>query len=382
MSAAALKELTKLKVNEPRFIAHYLPQFHPTPENDAWWGKGFTEWTNVSRSKALFKKHYQPHLPSDLGFYDLRVPEVREAQAELARSHGIHGFMYYHYWFGGKRLIGRPFDEVLRSGKPDFPFCLCWANETWSKRWLGEDKEILIQQNYSEEDFRNHARWLAKAFADKRYIRVDGRPVFVIYRYAGIPKTLNPVQILRNELSKLGADDPYLVAADAHSRDFDFRTVGFDHSLAFEPALGALPNGFDDRWSWERALKNRRLGVASGTLNLYDYEEALDIMEKTSSRHPRIPCVLVGWDNSPRRGKKGIIFQNCTPQSFGKVLERRLRGWVKTSPSTDLFFLNGWNEWAEGNHLEPDQKFGLGFLEELRRVRNRVGEEFDWPKIG
>lgn len=382
MSAAALEELTKVKVNEPRFIAHYLPQFHPIPENDIWWGKGFTEWTNVMQSKPLFKSHYQPHLPADLGFYDLRVPEVREAQAELARSYGIHGFMYYHYWFAGKRLIERPFDEVLRSGKPDFPFCLCWANETWSRRWLGEDKEILIQQDYSEEDFRNHARWLAKAFADKRYIRVDGRPVFVIYRYAGIPKNLDPVQLLRNELSKLGADDPYLVAADAHSRDFDFRMVGFDHSLAFEPALGALPNGFDDRWSLERAMKNRRFGVASGSLNLYDYEEALDIMEKTSSRHPRIPCLLVGWDNSPRRGEKGIIFQNCSPQSFGRVLERRLRGWLKTSPSTDLFFLNGWNEWAEGNHLEPDQKFGLGFLEELRRVRNRVGEEFDWPQIG
>src|SRR5215216_5464827 len=158
-----------------RPIAIYLPQFHPIPENDAWWGKGFTEWTNVTRAKPLFKDHYQPHLPANLGFYDLRVPQVREAQAKLAIEHGIYGFCYYHYWFNGKRIIERPVEEVITSGKPDFPFCLFWANETWSRRWLGEEKEILIKQTYSLEDDYKHASYLANVFADERSIKVENR---------------------------------------------------------------------------------------------------------------------------------------------------------------------------------------------------------------
>ena len=363
-----------------RVIAFYLPQFHPIPENDAWWGSGFTEWTNVTKARPLFRGHYQPHLPADLGFYDLRLPEAREAQAALGREYGIEGFCYFHYWFNGKRLLERPFDEVLASGRPDFPFCLCWANETWSKRWLGEDREILIQQTYSVEDFRNHARWLARAFADKRYIRVNGHPVFVIYRYSGIPNEIPAIAILREELSNQGSDDPYLIAVDAHNPNLDYEDIGFDHRLAFQPTLGVLPLGLDDRPSLKRAWRNFRWGSTSTLHKLYDYTEAVDAMEKDAADRPRIPCVLVSWDNSPRRAEKGIIFQNCNPQSFGRVLERRLRNWRKSSPSTDLFFLNGWNEWAEGNHLEPDQKFGLGYLEELRRVRNRVAGEFGWPK--
>ena len=161
-----------------RAIAFYLPQFHPIPENDAWWGKGFTEWTNVAKARPLFRGHYQPHLPADLGFYDLRLPETREAQAELAREHGISGFCYYHYWFHGRRLLERPFQEVLESGRPKFPFCLCWANEPWSRRWLGEEQDILIAQTYSREDDEAHSEYLSSVFSDERYITVGNRPVF------------------------------------------------------------------------------------------------------------------------------------------------------------------------------------------------------------
>jgi lipopolysaccharide biosynthesis protein len=370
----------------PRFIAHYLPQFHPTPENDLWWGKGFTEWTNVSLAKPLFRGHEQPQVPADLGFYDLRVPETRQAQADLAREHGIHGFMYYHYWFHGKRMIERPFEEVLKSGTPDFPFCLCWANETWSKRWLGEDKEILVRQDYSPADFREHARWLARAFADERYIRVAGRPAFVVYRPLYFPKDYDGIALLRDELARAGSDDPFLIAVDVHDPRFDYRAAGYDHTLSFQPALGSLRDAFDDRpFSPRRFLRNLRdHGVPSGKLKLYDYETALAAMERTAAQAAtaQIPCVLAAWDNSPRRGDKGIIFRHCDPRSFGKVMERRLGEWARQSPSTDLFFINGWNEWAEGNHLEPDQKFGKGYLEELRRARNRVGALQGWPAVG
>jgi hypothetical protein len=366
----------------PRFIAHYLPQFHPIPENDTWWGKGFTEWTNVSRAKPLFRGHYQPHVPSDLGFYDLRVPEAREAQAALARQYGIHGFMYYHYWFGGKRLIERPFEEVLKTGQPDFPFCLCWANEPWSRSWLGDTREILMPQEYSPDDFRRHAEWLGRAFADKRYIRVNGRPLFVIYRHSHMPRDYSGIDILRETLAKQGSPDPYLVAVDSHDPNFDYRTVGFDHVLAFEPALGAVAGSLSNHpFSPRRVVRNLRAGVASPSLKIYHYEEAMEMMERAAPSHSRIPCMLVAWDNSARRGEKAVVFLESNPKTFGKVLERRLDQWAGSSPSTDLFFLNAWNEWAEGNHLEPDQKYGLGYLETLRKVRNRVGARHGWPEI-
>ncbi len=198
-----------------RVIAFYLPQFHPIPENDAWWGAGFTEWTNVRKARPLFPGHYQPHVPADLGYYDLRDPGARQAQADLARAYGIYGFCYYHYWFNGKRLLSQPFDAVLESGKPAFPFCLCWANHHWNRAWDGQATQLLMQQTYSAQDDLAHIRWLAPAFRDARYIRVAGKPLFLVYNASDLPDALRTTSLWRDEAHRLGMGDLFLVKVES-----------------------------------------------------------------------------------------------------------------------------------------------------------------------
>lgn len=356
-----------------RLIPFYLPQYHPIPENDAWWGKGFTEWTNVTKARPLFKGHYQPHLPADLGFYDLRLPEVRQAQADLAKSYGIHGFCYYHYWFNGKRLLERPFNEVLKSGEPDFPFCLCWANETWSRRWLGEEKAVLMQQTYSTEDDIRHAEWLLEAFSDSRYIRILNRPAFLIYRPGDLPEPERTVQTIREVCHKAGIENPYLIGGNAHKRNFDFRRWGFDGVLDFQPQLGVLPAAFDEdgRFRMSRLQRNWRLGCFNPQLRIYDFEEARKLMRSSSQKikHPLYPTVFVGWDNTPRRGNKAIILTNATTEGFEAALRSTIQEVQKNSHLDEkIIFVNAWNEWAEGNHLEPDLKNDRSYLEAIKRA--------------
>jgi O-antigen biosynthesis protein len=342
-------------MNDPaaRVIAFYLPQFHPIPENDRWWGKGFTEWTNVAKARPQFPGHYQPHLPAHLGFCDLRVPEIRRKQAELARNYGIEAFCYWHYWFEGKRLLGRPLDEVLASGQPDFPFCLAWANETWSRRWLGEEKEVLLKQTYSREDDVEHARWLARAFADRRYLRVAGRPLLLIYRPGHLPEPQRTCDVLRAEAVRQGIAEPYLIGVNSHG-ERDWRDVGFDAALDFAPQLGVLPNPLADG------------------LKIYDYTLGCRLMKSRSRNSERYPCVFVSWDNTPRRGENGIVFLNSTPEAFERELSDAVRTLLARPVDHRLVFVNAWNEWAEGNHLEPDQKFGLQYLEAVRRANDRA----------
>ncbi len=351
-----------------RSIAIYLPQFHPTPENDAWWGKGFTEWSNVSKAKSLFKGHYQPHLPSDLGYYDLRLSEARQAQADMAKAYGIHGFCYYHYWFEGKRLIERPFNEVLDSGKPDFPFCLCWANETWSRRWLGEEKNILMKQTYSQQDDFNHIQWLIGAFRDHRYITVNNRPLFLIYRPMDLPSPEATIEIFRKECVKAGLANPYIVGVNAHRQDLDLKQKGFDDILDFTPQLGVLPEFMQDGYKFSRLIRNFKQRVWSGKLKVYDYNEAYDLINRRNLSYEYIPSVFVSWDNTARRGENGIIFKNADPERFALELRRAIK-YTMTRPESERFvFINAWNEWAEGNHLEPDIKNGLRYLEIVRKA--------------
>lgn len=359
-----------------KYLAIHLPQFHPIPENDEWWGKGFTEWTNVARAKPLFHGHYQPHLPADLGFYDLRLPESRQAQSDLAKMYGIDGFCYYHYWFHGRRLLERPVNAIAESGSPDFPFCLYWANETWEGRWHGvtSEKKTLVKQAYSDQDDLEHIRWLAPILADTRYIKVEGRPLFLIYRPLDLPNCARTLDTWRSEMSRLGLPDPFFIASNSHARMTNFLNYGFDGVMQFLPQLSVLdclePRDLGHRIRRLRA--NLKQGILSADLHVYDYEESLrKMLVKTD--WPVFRSIIPSWDNTARSGHKGVVLSNSTPEKFQKLLWEISQQTLEEHPGERrIVFLNAWNEWAEGNHLEPDQKYGRAFLEAVRETKDKL----------
>jgi lipopolysaccharide biosynthesis protein len=348
-----------------RVIAFYLPQFHPIPENDTWWGAGYTEWTAVTRARSLFKGHRQPHLPADLGYYDLRLAEARAAQAEVARRYGVFGFCYYHYWFNGRRLLGRPVDDVLASGQPDYPFCLCWANEDWTRAWDGRTSETLVQQTYSEEDDQAHGEWLASVFSDPRYIRIEGRPLLLIYRANKLPDAASTTARLREVAARRGLGDLYLARVESFTDERgDPRPLGFDVAVEFQPdwtALGA-PMRRTRLWKSMRTLAVSER--AYGLHRVYDYGDVVQRMVRRQPvEYPRFPCVMPRWDNSPRREVDAIIMRGATPELYGEWLAHVLKSVALRASSERFVFINAWNEWGEGNHLEPDTTWGTGFLE-------------------
>jgi lipopolysaccharide biosynthesis protein len=339
-----------------RLLAFYLPQFHPIPENDEWWGKGFTEWTNVARARPLFPGHYQPHIPADLGFYDLRLPEVRQAQADLAREYGIYGFVYYHYWLGGKRLLELPFDEVLASGKPDFPFCLCWANEPWTRGWDGRNSQVLMAQDYSEEDDLKHIRWLVTAFRDRRYIRICDKPLILIYRASQLPDALRTTTIWREEARRMGIGELFLGRVESFPDEFtDPAQIGFDAAVEFQPdGANLVPRLPDAIYSDHEVI---------------DYPAFMERqLRKPDPPYKRFPGVTPGWDNSPRRPTGARIFAGSTPALYEKWLCAAIRKASNNSAEERLVFINAWNEWGESNHLEPDLVFGRKYLEATKRT--------------
>lgn len=337
--------------SEAQLIAFYLPQFHPIPENDEWWGKGFTEWTNVVTARPRFAGHYQPHLPSELGFYDLRLPEVREAQAALARTYGIYGFCYYHYWFQGRQLLNRVFDEVLDTGAPDFKFCLCWANESWRRNWDGHSGITLIEQTYSEEDDYAHINWLARAFDDQRYIRVNGKPLFIVYRAHDFPDAQRTTAIWRAEAQRLGIGELYLCCAETHGMTSDPHSLGFDAGIEFPP---------------HQSLSNtvEPVSKANGNMEIFSYDDiAQSSLTKFNRSYRRHPGVIVNWDNSARRRHMTAkLFQGSTPQKYEAWLREAIHYAARKPEGERLVFINAWNEWAEGTHLEPDRRFGRQYL--------------------
>jgi lipopolysaccharide biosynthesis protein len=354
--------------NSPRTIAFYLPQYHPIPENDEWWGKGFTEWTNVAKAKPLFKGHQQPNLPADLGFYDLRVPEVREAQAELARSHGIEGFCYWHYWFGnGKRLLERPFDEVLASGKPDYPFCLAWANQTWSGIWHGAPHRILIEQQYpGRDDWYQHFSSVLPAFQDSRYLKVNGKPIFVIYDPETLKDSRQFVDCWQELAHENGLDGIYFVGITVGPLNTD--TKGLDGVTSHPP--GDLMRETDAVIN----ISPRGLfGKTEDQPKVYDYAkvtkiEGYEYLGRISGGLRVFPCVIPNWDNTPRSGVNGVVFKNSTPELFGRNLEKAVKFIENYGKEERIIFIKSWNEWAEGNYLEPDAIHGTDYLKVIKSI--------------
>ena len=340
-----------------RAIAIYLPQFHRVPENDEWWGEGFTEWTNVRRGRSMFKGHHQPHVPHlDIGHYDLDDASVLERQAEMARRHGIHGFCFYHYWFDGRRILEKPVERLLATGRPDIPFCVCWANENWTRTWDGLEKQVLLAQRHSPESDERFLRDLVPTLRDPRYIHVEGRPLLAVYR----PGLLDEPAATADRWRRLAEQEglPGLYLACFHSFDrTDPRTYGFDAAIQFPPLQIPTTNMADT--ALEGVDRNFR-----GTV--LDYREAMcHSLARPAEPYPLFRGVMPSWDNTARRMERATVWTNSSPELYG----RWLRGAIdqvqrEQPPERQLVFINAWNEWAEGAHLEPDTRHGYRYLEE------------------
>lgn len=360
---------------KPQIIAFYLPQYHPTEHNDLWWGKGFTEWTNVAKAKRLFPGHYQPKIPADLGFYDLRLTEVREEQAALAREAGIDCFCYYHYWFGdGQEELERPFKEVLETGKPDFPFCLCWANESWYKKFWNNDgalvdKKVLVEQTYpGDDDNTKHFYSLLKAFKDKRYFKVNGKLLFVIYK----PLEFKEVKRFMSQWQRLAKENGlpgfyfsgFTFFADTNGDAI--LKIGFDSVVSCRHNRDKV---HDVSW-----LIRKITSMLFGCPRMIRYKKIwprlISDLERQDDKY--IPVIMPNWDHTPRSGRKGDLFLNSSPEEFKKHCKDVLMS-VKDK-EMPLCFIKSWNEWGEGNYMEPDVKYGKGYIYALKEVLSDLSE--------
>jgi hypothetical protein len=355
-------------------LAFYLPQFHPTPQNDEWWGPGFTEWTNLAKAKPLFKGHQQPLIPADLGFYDLRLHQTRLDQAALAKKYGVYGFIYYHYWFGnGKMILEQPLNEVIDLGTPDFPICLCWANHSWSKVWTGDEKSVLINQEYfGPEDIAQHMAYLAPIFKDKRYIKVNGAPLFMLFD-ANIPNLSNFIQQYKQEARKYGIDDIYFVASNVVPDHVDLAGAGFNArvSYAYNKALG---NYVSQQGLFEKLSHKLKTLIQPNFPRIIDYQKLSETMVEIDTQVDNYPMVVPNWDNTPRKENLGFILQGATPEQFKINLRKSIAYLEKKKDQLpeQFLILKSWNEWAEGNILEPDTQHGHAYLQALSEVLNEV----------
>lgn len=363
-------------MSKPRLIAFYLPQFYPTKENDEWWQKGFTEWTNVGNAKPLFHGHYQPRVPADLGYYDLRVPEVREEQAQLAREAGIEGFCYWHYWFAGRRLLDRVFNEVIERGKPDFPFCLCWANHSWYKKTWDSTKpdKLLIEQTYPGiQDCIQHFYTMLPAFKDKRYIKVNGKLLFGVFAAEDISKE----QFLLfsetwNHLAKEnGLEGFHFFGFTYYSNLYDdIIGKGFDHiTVDYLLEMREIRNLLSkitrkiNRWMFGRPNM------------IFEYQKYVDYsLRHFNPSRLEYPCILPNYDHSPRSANRGYILHHSTPEKWFEFCSKVFEMYSNRSHEENIVFLKAWNEWGEGNYLEPDMRYGRKYLDALKKALDECND--------
>ena len=354
-------------------IAFLLPQFHPVKENDRWWGRGFTEWNNVIRGRPMFRSHYQPRLPKDLGYYDLRHPDTQRRQAEMAQQNGVHGFCYHYYWFDGKKILNEPVEQMLSSGAPDHPFCVCWANENWSRNWDGQERFVLLKQNYTMESNRALIHEFIKMMRDRRYIRHQGKPVLVVYRIRVIPNWLETAKMWREECRKAGIGEIHLCAVRFGLEPLDGppEEFGVDSYVLFPPHETVR----EDMRSSVHDLN----GQFGGEIFSYDgvWKGDVERFEK-GYPWPVHRGVMMGWDNTARRMTDSRIFHGATPLKFRTWLNKIVEQENKHNKDREsLVFVNAWNEWAEGTTLEPDAKFGDSYLRALRSTLGQYAPQWN-----
>lgn len=361
-------------------LAIYLPQFHSIPENDEWWGKDFTEWVNMKKAEALFDGHYQPRIPLDKDYYDLTDPKVMERQTKLAKEKGIYGFCVYHYWFNGHKLLEKPMEQYLKNENIDFPFCFSWANEHWTNAWVSGENKILIEQNFdNRDDWVDHFNYLLPFFKDKRYIKEENKPIFLIY----YPSIIMPLKEFMEKWQDLAKENGFEGIKFVYQHHLYYLQNSeseklFDYGIEFEPQLSFFETkniftSFGERmrakisYFLQTKLKVYiKLRKTKPTFFNYD-----QVWEKSLSRKPKnnrmIPTAFVDWDNTPRRGVRGSLFIGATPHKFKKYFSRLIDK-IETEYETEYVFLFAWNEWAEGGYLEPDEKYGYEYLNAIQEV--------------
>jgi lipopolysaccharide biosynthesis protein len=352
-------------LNRVRLIAFYLPQYHPVPENDRWWGTGFTDWVNVVKARPNFVGHYQPHLPGDLGFYDLRVEEVMEQQAELAKRYGIYGLCFLYYWFGGKRLLEFPLERMLKSDKPNIPFCLCWANENWTRRCDGQEDQVLIAQQHSDKDDVAVIRDIMRHMRHPNYIRINGKPLLLVYHAGLFGDIRRTTMTWRDLCQEEGIGEIYLAMVESFehpTQDTHPSRYGFDASVECPP---------HHLWAPIKRPGKKLNQDYSGVVS--DYREAvLRYLQKEIPGFTRFRTVVPGWDNTPRLQDYSHIFAHTSPGAYQAWLEAIVELTMEQNFGEErVVFINAWNEWADGNYLEPDRLFGHGFLEATRNALER-----------
>lgn len=363
-----------------KIIAFYLPQYHEIEENNRWWGKGFTEWTNVKKATPLMSDHNQPRIPLNENYYNLLDIEIRRWQSQIAKKFGIYGFCYYHYWFRGKLLLEKPLEMMLSDGQPDIPFCLSWANEPWTRTWDGKNHQVLMEQDYGEEsDWEEHFTYLLRFFLDHKYIKINNKPVFMIYRLDQVSNFQRMIHLWNKLAIKKGLEGLYIV--QIMNSFYDIKLDGVDSILNLEPM-----NTLRFKIPYAEIKYNINRGKSLLAREFYKYTKKVPIMllnkidydyvwKNILSREPRgqaapeIPGAFVDWDNTPRRGGAGLFIRGASPAKFQAYMGELIQK-ASIDYHSDYIFINAWNEWAEGAYLEPDSKNGYGYLDAIKNALN------------